>query len=57
MDAETLRVQIDKCAESGNNEEIDSLCIRWLKFTANDYGKEGKTAKKLLDIVSELLEC
>ena len=56
MDAETLLKAIALCVEKGRDEDIDSLCIRWLKFTANDYGKEGKTAKKLLDIVSELLE-
>jgi hypothetical protein len=56
MDSETFLKAIALCIDKGRNEEIDTLCIRWLKFTANDYGKEGKTAKELLDIVSDLLE-
>ena len=56
MDAETFSKAIKVCIEQNRLEEIDTLCFRWLKFIANDYGKDGKTAKKLLDIVSNLLE-
>jgi len=37
-------------------EIAPAACIRYLRFLANDYGKEGKMAKKLLDLVGELLE-
>lgn len=52
--------EIDKFKEKVdialNSAEIDECCIRWLRSTSSDYGKEGVIAKKLLDIICELLE-
>lgn len=46
----------EKVATALNSAEIDEACIRWLRSTASDFGKEGVTAKKLLDVICELLE-
>lgn len=33
--------------------DIDQLCYIWLKETASDYGKEGKIAIELLEIIKK----
>ena len=38
------------------NAEIDLACINHLKRVADDYGKNGRIAADLLDIVRRLLE-
>ena len=40
---------------SGYYNELDELCIQWLKNMADDFGRDGQTAKALLEIVKELL--
>lgn len=55
MDAEQFSKMVQSSLEKDRYEEIASLCIRYLKFEANDYGEQGKTAKKLLDIAAELI--
>lgn len=39
-----------------DNNAIDEACIKRLRRLANDYGKEGKIADRLLDIVRSLLD-
>lgn len=56
MDAESFLVIIRACVDAGKDEDIALHCIRFLRFEANDHGKDGKTIKNLLDIVSDLLE-
>lgn len=36
--------------------EADELAMRWLHSLCKEHGKEGQHAKKLLDIVGELLD-
>jgi len=39
----------------GHEEEVDQLCLLWLKQYAKEGGSDGKIAIKLLTIVEELL--
>lgn len=38
-----------------DEDEVDGLCIEWLKMLCKDNGIEGQVAAKLLDVVVELL--
>ena len=39
-----------------DNAEIDLACINRLKLLASEYGKDGRIATDLLDIVRRLLD-
>lgn len=45
-----------KAATASNEEEIDEICIKWIRDLAKGYGKEGKVATALLDQIKILLE-
>ena len=55
MDSETLINCIRKCQERGNEYDVPGLCIAYLMHHANDYANDGKTAKRLLEIVGNLI--
>lgn len=46
----------EDAATCSNFTEVDELAMRWLRSVCKDHGKGGQHAKKLLDIVGELLD-
>lgn len=55
MELKELKQKIKEADES-NLEDVDYVCVRWLRDAADDHGKEGETARKLLEIIKELLD-
>jgi hypothetical protein len=47
-----FRNEFEKCTDES---ELDLLCLQWLVALTIDNGREGEIAKKLLDIVEDLL--
>ena len=41
--------------ETMDNAEIDEACIRRLKHICDGYGREGDMARKMLDMVLEVV--
>lgn len=37
------------------DEELSELCFTWLKLHCTDYGKDGRRASLLLNVVRDLL--
>ena len=54
MSDEELIIELEK--DRKDNFSIDESCIKRLKKTAKEYGKEGMLAADLLDIVSKILD-
>lgn len=54
MSDEDLITELKKDRE--DNFAIDEACIKRLKKTAREYGKDGIIASDLLDIVSKILD-
>lgn len=52
MDKDEFKTQIAQCNELS---DVDALCFKWLKSAAEDYGRQGEVALKLLDIAQEML--
>jgi len=47
-----FKQQVDGCKKP---EDVDSLCMAWLKLVCMDNGKQGDRAHKLLEVVASML--
>jgi len=56
MDYMEFKEELDDCRLDTMEEDIDKLCIKRLEHSCQEFGNEGKTALKLLDVVKDLLE-
>jgi hypothetical protein len=50
-----FKEELDRISEE-DAEALDTLCVRQLRSTCQDYGKDGKVAKALLELAASLLE-
>lgn len=55
MTDEQLIQCIQQELDKDRTENIPGICFRYLRFVANDYGKEGLVAKQLLEIAANLI--
>ena len=55
MDLDDVK-EIVASATDNNCEEVDIVCLLWLEGITYSHGKDGKTARKLLAIVRELID-
>jgi len=46
---------VTKAIESREECDIDRLCVEWLENVSKDYGNDGLIARKLMEVVRELL--
>ena len=44
-----------RAAECTNENDVDELCIEWLKQISTDHGDDGHRARELLDTTARLL--
>lgn len=44
-----------RAAECANENDIDELCIEWLKQISKDHGARGHIARELLDTTARLM--
>ena len=51
----TLKEEIQQAIELGNDDELDLLCITWLRILSKDHGSNGMVADKLLIIIEDLI--
>lgn len=49
---ETTKKDMLEAIEGGHDDELDLLCITWLKLNCD--GSHGVVANKLLDIIEDL---
>ena len=51
---EDFQAHVKKCEGA---EEVDILCLSWLRLLCMDNGKDGDRAHVLLKVVGDLLGC
>lgn len=45
-----------KAVATAKHDDIDGLCIAWLKCLCCEYGRKGKHADTLLSVVASMLD-
>lgn len=56
MTIDQLKEKLLPAIEAKDYEAVDATMFAWLKAAAPDYGRDGVTAQKLLELAQELMQ-